>query len=284
MTANSGLNQQKFENYSSCKLNKLSMNKKIKIDNTFFEIRCQNVHFLSLEKGPCVEEGDKISEIFGVGKEIEYEYCHYCCDRFDDRGWGCGYRTLQTIASWIINRKELQSSEHQNNETEAKSVPSISEIQKILVEDLKDKPNSFNGSRDWIGSFEVCLILDYLYDVPSKIIHAPSIQTKGEVQHGLLNHVEALRSHFQKFGSPIMMGGDVDCSSKGIFGIATTKNKKNYLLVVDPHFWNKSSSSNSTKTFCEQLQNEGWIQWKCLETDFCDSSFYNLCLPQLKSS
>lgn len=30
-----------------------------------------------------------------------YEYWHYGCDGLDDRGWGCGYRTLQTICSWI---------------------------------------------------------------------------------------------------------------------------------------------------------------------------------------
>ena len=32
----------------------------------------------------------------------DYEYWHYGCDKVDDRGWGCGYRTLQTIASWIL--------------------------------------------------------------------------------------------------------------------------------------------------------------------------------------
>ena len=31
----------------------------------------------------------------------DYEYWHYGRDGFDDRGWGCGYRTLQTICSWI---------------------------------------------------------------------------------------------------------------------------------------------------------------------------------------
>lgn len=30
-----------------------------------------------------------------------YEYWHYGCDGLDDRGWGCGYRTLQTLCSWI---------------------------------------------------------------------------------------------------------------------------------------------------------------------------------------
>ncbi len=32
----------------------------------------------------------------------DYDYWHYGCDGFDDRGWGCGYRTLQTIASWVL--------------------------------------------------------------------------------------------------------------------------------------------------------------------------------------
>ena len=41
----------------------------------------------------------------------DYEYYYYGVDGFDDRGWGCGYRTLQTIASWIIlngNKKKNQ--------------------------------------------------------------------------------------------------------------------------------------------------------------------------------
>ncbi|GIL51741.1 hypothetical protein Vafri_7664 [Volvox africanus] len=30
-----------------------------------------------------------------------YEYCHYMQDRFNDAGWGCAYRSLQTICSWF---------------------------------------------------------------------------------------------------------------------------------------------------------------------------------------
>ncbi|KOB63293.1 putative F38A5.1a, partial [Operophtera brumata] len=67
-------------------------------------------------------------------------------------------------------------------------VPSINEIQQILVQ-LEDKPESFIGSRQWIGSFELSTI------------------------------VGTLVTHFVEFGSPVMMGGDVDCSSKGIMGI-----------------------------------------------------------------
>ncbi len=31
-----------------------------------------------------------------------YEYYHYVCDGVNDRGYGCGYRTLQTLCSWLV--------------------------------------------------------------------------------------------------------------------------------------------------------------------------------------
>ena len=30
-----------------------------------------------------------------------YSYHHYLQDRVDDSGWGCAYRSLQTICSWF---------------------------------------------------------------------------------------------------------------------------------------------------------------------------------------
>ena len=120
-----------------------------------------------------------------------YEYWHYGCDGVDDRGYGCGYRTLQTICSWL---KTFKTSVDQDI-----SIPSITEIQNLLVE-MEDKPQSMVGSRDWIGSFEACLIIDRLYDVPSKILHISS-------GNFLENQVDAIFNHFHKFGSPIMMGG-----------------------------------------------------------------------------
>jgi hypothetical protein len=30
-----------------------------------------------------------------------YAYHHYMQDNFDDDGWGCAYRSLQTIISWF---------------------------------------------------------------------------------------------------------------------------------------------------------------------------------------
>ena len=55
-------------------------------------------------------------------------------------------------------RKGFKSSKHLNNISSKALVPSIPDIQRILVEDLKDKDSSFAGSRGWIGSFEVIIV------------------------------------------------------------------------------------------------------------------------------
>jgi len=70
----------------------------------------------------------------------DYLYYHYCQDGFDDKGWGCSYRSLQTICSYLL----LQ------NYT-AINVPSHREVQQILV-NLNDKDPSFVGSKkmDWV--------------------------------------------------------------------------------------------------------------------------------------
>ncbi|XP_069688479.1 ufm1-specific protease 1 [Periplaneta americana] len=183
-----------------------------------------------------------------------YQYYHYGCDGFIDKGWGCGYRTLQTICSWI--KADLQH---------LAPVPSIPTIQQVLI-DLEDKPSSFLGSRDWIGSFEVCLVVDHLYNVPSKIIHV----MKGSELH---LHVSSLVEHFNKFGSPLMMGGDQDCSSKGVVGVHSNDNNT-YLLIVDPHYCGRART-------CVDLQQKGWVKWQNIN-EFIDSSFYNICLPQLE--
>lgn len=43
-------------------------------------------------------------------------------------------------------------------------VPSLHKIQQTLV-DIGDKPASFSGSREWIGSIEACLCMDQMFGV-----------------------------------------------------------------------------------------------------------------------
>ncbi|XP_046858479.1 ufm1-specific protease 1-like [Xenia sp. Carnegie-2017] len=185
-----------------------------------------------------------------------YEYYHYGCDGQNDMGWGCGYRTLQTLCSWI---------KHSCSMKEFSNVPSLLTIQETLVA-IGDKPASFVNSREWIGSFEICLFLDHCYDIPCKIIH---IQSGHEIE----SKFEELMSHFEKFGSPVMIGGNSDASSKALLGVAMS-NEKKYFLILDPHFSGNAAERN-------HLISNGWISWRGEEL-FMENSFYNFCLPQHK--
>ncbi|XP_028973463.2 ufm1-specific protease 1-like [Esox lucius] len=188
-------------------------------------------------------------------------YFHYGCDGQDDRGWGCGYRTLQTMAWWLCHSWCPPSPK-----AKCRPPPSLPEIQHALVA-MGDKPASFAGSREWIGTVEASLILDYYYNVPCKVVHVRG----GGIE--LNRAAEELHEHFQSQGSPVMMGGDRDNSSKGILGVCSRpEGQGSYLLVMDPHYYGPPLERAA-------LQRLGLVSWKnvgSLDT----SSFYNLCLPQ----
>ena len=102
-----------------------------------------------------------------------YAYHHYMQDSFNDdvnstllpfhfnseqpfvyaffifQGWGCAYRSLQTLWSWF----KLQG-------YTALSPPSHHKIQQTLIE-LQDKEPSFLDSQEWIGSYEVSMVLNH---------------------------------------------------------------------------------------------------------------------------
>ena len=40
--------------------------------------------------------GGEVSLVYGA-----YTYYHYMQDKFNDDGWGCAYRSLQTLISWF---------------------------------------------------------------------------------------------------------------------------------------------------------------------------------------
>lgn len=188
----------------------------------------------------------------------DYLYFYYGCDGQDDRGWGCGYRTIQTMASWLCHNWFPPK---ENN----RCPPSIPEIQQALVT-MGDKPGSFLGSREWIGTFEASLVLDHFYDVPCKLVH---VRGGGADLEQVA--VKELHQHFEKHGSPVMMGGDRDNSSKGILGVCSG-DKESYLLVVDPHYYGCQLERT-------ELQRRGWVAWKRVSS-LDQSSFYNLCMPQ----
>lgn len=181
----------------------------------------------------------------------KYTYHHYMQDKFNDDGWGCAYRSLQTLCSWF---RFQGYSEHQ--------VPSHEEIQKYLVK-VGDKPKSFVNSRQWIGSTEVSMCLNGFMNVDSRIMHVASgaeLASKGS----------ELAYHFESQGTPIMIGGGVLAHT--ILGVDFNSNTGDLkFLILDPHFTGADD--------LQVVQNKGWCGWK--GTNFWDkSSYYNLCLPQ----
>ena len=55
--------------------------------------KLKNVHVGLKKPG---DDGTKLYLVHG-----EYIYYHYMQDRYDDKGWGCAYRSLQTLVSWF---------------------------------------------------------------------------------------------------------------------------------------------------------------------------------------
>ncbi|XP_033016027.1 ufm1-specific protease 2 isoform X1 [Lacerta agilis] len=180
-----------------------------------------------------------------------YSYHHYMQDRIDDNGWGCAYRSLQTICSWFRHQGYVD-----------RSIPTHKEIQQALV-DVGDKQPGFVGSRQWIGSIEVQLVLNQLLGITSKILFV----SQGSE---LASQGRELANHFKTEGTPVMIGGGVLAHT--ILGVAWNEITGHIrFLILDPHY-----------TGAEDLHiilEKGWCGWK--GPDFWSKdAYYNLCLPQ----
>ncbi|XP_058462969.1 probable Ufm1-specific protease 2 [Malaya genurostris] len=180
-----------------------------------------------------------------------YSYHHYMQDGFNDDGWGCAYRSLQTLISWFIYQGYADV-----------QIPTHNDIQKCLVR-VGDKPASFVGSRQWIGSTEVSMCLNEFVKVDSKIMHVSSgedMAVKGS----------ELAYHFETQGTPIMIGGGVLAHT--ILGVDFDRNEGTLkFLILDPHY----TGADEIGTVLAK----GWCGWKGV--DFWDKkAYYNLCMPQ----
>ena len=101
------------------------------------------------------------------------------------QGWGCGYRSIQTLCSWaesmlqtLLPHSQILSSKtnpiSSDGLSSQQTVPNLRVIQETLVE-VGDKPEAFVGSRDWIGTYEACIILDHLFGVSLTLLNFVTI-------------------------------------------------------------------------------------------------------------
>ncbi|XP_035893445.1 ufm1-specific protease 2 [Anopheles stephensi] len=179
-----------------------------------------------------------------------YTYHHYMQDGFDDKGWGCAYRSLQTLVSWF-NLQGYGSGK----------IPTHDDIQSCLVR-IGDKQRNFIGSRQWIGSTEVSICLNDMVGIDSRIMfvtHGSEMGSRG---------MELLQ-HFQQEGTPIMIGGGVLAHT--ILGVSMNAELgETKFLILDPHYTGADELG--------PVLGKGWCGWK--GEDFWDkAAHYNLCMP-----
>ncbi|XP_028555993.1 probable Ufm1-specific protease isoform X1 [Dendrobium catenatum] len=186
-----------------------------------------------------------------------YEYYHYLLDGIDDNGWGCAYRSLQTIISWFRLQRYASI-----------EVPSHREIQQALV-DIGDKEPSFVGSREWIGAIELGFVLDKLLGVSCKIMN---LRSGAE----LPEKCRELAKHFESQGTPVMIGGGVLAYT--LLGVDYNETSGDCaFLILDPHYTGNDD--------LKKIVNGGWCGWKKPvdskgRSFFLKDKFYNLLLPQ----
>ena len=207
--------------------------------------RLRNVH---VGLPPSGVSGGRVYAVEGA-----YDYYHYMQDRFDDDGWGCAYRSLQTIWSWFLLANYC-----------SQPVPGHLEIQQWLLRIASHQyDKSFLGSKQWIGSNELSWILDDQLGVTGKFI---SVNSGAD----LPTKAREIAAHFTKNGSPIMIGGGVLAYTLiGIDWNESTGAIK--FLILDPHYTGGEDIG--------LIQKKGWIGWKEASL-FRSEAFYNLMCPQ----
>lgn len=196
-----------------------------------------------------------------------YDYYHYRVDGFDDSGWGCAYRSLQTVLSWF----EIVAPAH-FSAPQTFSMPSVRDIQTILanVDPAKTSTKNFVGSKAWIGSVEVMLVLQFfmpnLECMIKRLERGSELDDNPEIQQLLFNH-------FERRGPPVMIGGDAYAHT--ILGVQLNRRTcEAQYLILDPHY-------NAMPTVEATVGSKGWCGWKNAREFFNSNQWYNLCIPKV---
>lgn len=186
----------------------------------------------------------------------QYEYCHYMQDNVDDSGWGCAYRSVQTLVSWY--RMQFYSS---------KDLPMIADIQMLLKRIDEANKDIVIGSKTWIGTVEGMLLLQDYLGVECRMLHCHDAAD-------MARQVPQILKHFEQEGTPIMMGaGEYAYTLVGL--CSDSASAEVGFMIVDPHY----TGADTLKSILQK----GWVGWKNLEffEKTTNGGFINLCLPMV---
>jgi Ufm1-specific protease 2 len=90
-----------------------------------------------------------------------YEYYHYGDQSFNDHGWGCAYRSLQTLLSWLNLQGHLR----------LPRMLTIPQIQALIDRINLGSREKLRDSKEWIGATEVAWVVKHLTNYDCRILH-----------------------------------------------------------------------------------------------------------------
>ena len=181
---------------------------------------------------------------------MEYKLYHYNMDGFNDIGFGCSYRNLQTILScykYYYNKSII--------------IPDIDEILYYFHNDYIDKINGDRMSL-WIEPYQVSQYLQK-YNINSKNIlylindndSCKLLTTDIKVYNRIYrksdfdNIINMIDNHFENTKLPIIF-------DDGVYSYCVCKKNNNLVLISDPHIITGDTTYQKDLSF---LREKTWM-------------------------
>ncbi|KAK2196358.1 Peptidase C78 [Babesia duncani] len=188
-----------------------------------------------------------------------YLYYHYNTCGISDGGWGCCYRSLETVCSWYML-----------NYYTTRAVPTHWEIQALLKEKDPSHSSLEIGSNKWIGTVESGYFINWYLGFQTRTLYLNEIAD-------FRNYNCILAEHFSKIKTPVIMG--VGLYAYVLLGICLgTEPGDAAYLIADPHY----TGEHNIKSILEK----GAVGWKRIDflSKAAQGSFINICCPLLETT
>ena len=234
--------------------------KKIYKRETLISIPPSKTKILNFQESKLLENkfGPEVLKGFSTVNLSHLYFYHYSCESVDDYGWGCAWRSMQSVLKYqlsVTNQNKDNEISFDNLFMKYGAKNKLNEIYKDMkknkkiscaLDDLENKTFAPHDLHDgWAEPFisqlvlhdfgfegELILVNDY-----PKFFYAPKEVFEKPIE--LSEFKELLKSHFtQKNAGPIIM--DDGYSSLSVIGVKFDEENSNMqLIIMDPHAVNK---------------------------------------------